>query len=71
MGSYSLRGILAEQIGMNGEVERPERGGDLAGAQSPYSISSAKTTRKSLSVYNFVIARKRKRSLLSRENKYL
>lgn len=57
MEPYSLRGILAEQIGMNGEVERPERGRDLARAQSSYRVSSAKTTRKSLSVY-FVVARK-------------
>lgn len=46
-GPYSLRGILAEQVGMNGEVERPQRGGHLSGAQGPHRVPPAKAIRKS------------------------
>lgn len=31
---------------MNGEVERPQRGGDFAGAQGPHRVPSAKAVRK-------------------------
>jgi len=44
---YPLRGILAEQVGMNSEVKRPQRGGYLAGAQGPHRVPPAKAVRKS------------------------
>lgn len=42
---YPLRGILAEQVGMNGEIKRPQRGGYLAGAQGPHRVPPAKAVR--------------------------
>lgn len=47
---YPLRGILAEQVGMNGEVKRPQCSGDLAGAQGPHRVPPAKAVRKKKTV---------------------
>lgn len=44
---YPLRGILAEQVGMDGEVKRPQCGRYLASAQGPYCVPPTKAVRKS------------------------
>lgn len=48
--AHPLRGILAEEVGMNGEVKRPQRGGNFAGAQGPHRVPPAKAVKKELSV---------------------
>jgi len=35
---------------MNGEVKRPQRGGNFAGAQGPHRVPPAKAVKKELSV---------------------